>query len=120
MSVIEARDYNHLRMELDSAFGELRELLDDVRHARIVEEHFASFPGSRVHGDVEGRQAILEDARDVALFHVRQRREVAVGERQPVVVVANVQRLPEALGESFDEAELAAVSASANGRRLEL
>ncbi len=73
----------------------------------------------RVHRDVERRQPVLEDARDVALLHVRERREVAVGERQPVVVVANVERLAEALRQSLDEAELAAVGAAPNARRLE-
>src|SRR5206468_2778878 len=51
---------------------------------------------------------------------VREGGEVSVGERQPVVVVANVEILAQSLGQALDEAELAAVRASTNGRRLQL
>ena len=73
-----------------------------------------------MHRHVERREAILEDARDVALLHIRQGREVAVGERQPVIVVANVKPLPEPLGEPFDDAELAPVGAPSDRGRLKL
>ena len=119
-AVVEAGHDHHLAVELDAAVGEPRELLDDVRHARVVEQNLARFPRRRVHRDVERRQPVLEDARDVALLEVGERREVAVGERQPVVVVANVERLAESLRQPLDEAELAAVGAAADGRRLEL
>ena len=98
----------------------LRELLDDVRHARVVEQNLAGLPRRGVHRDVQRRQPVLENPRDVALLDVRQRREVAVGEGQTIVVVAHVERLAQALGQPFDEAELAAIGAAANGRRLEL
>ena len=80
------------------------------------------FPSMRggVDGDVEGREPVLEDPRDVALLDVGERGEVAVGERQPVIVVAHVQRLPESLREALDEAELALVGAAPHGGRLEL
>ena len=120
VAVVEPGHDHHLAVELNPALGEPRQLLDDVRHARIVEQHLARFPRRRVHRDVERRQPVLEDARDVALLHVRERREVAVGERQPIVVVANVERLAQALRQPLDEAELAAVRAAANRGRLEL
>ena len=57
---------------------------------------------------------------DVALLHVRERREVSVGERQAVVVVADVEGLPKPFRQTFDEAELAAIRAAPDRRRLEL
>ena len=120
LAVVEARHDHHLSVELDAALGELRELLDDVRDSRVVEQNLARFPRRRVHGDVERRQPVLEDARDVAILEVGERREVPVREREAVVVVANVERLPEALGQPLDEAELAAISAAADRGRLEL
>src|SRR4051794_30717702 len=107
-------------MELNSTLGESRQLINDVRNARVVEQHLSRFPWRRMDRDVERRQAILEDSRDVAVLHVGERREVAVREGQPVVVVANVERLAQAGRQALDEAELAAVGAAPNRRRLEL
>ncbi len=106
-------------MELDPARGELLELLENVRHAWIVEQFLARLPRRRVHRDVERREAILEDARDVALLHVRERREVSIRERETVVVVADVQRTAQSLRQALDETELAAVRATADRGRLE-
>src|SRR5215207_10626444 len=107
-------------MELYPARRETCELVDDVGDARIVEEDLARLPRRGVHGDVERREPVLENPRDVALLHVGERREVAVGEREPVVVVADVERLTQPLRKALDEAELALVRAAANHRRLEL
>ena len=119
-AVVERGHDHHLGVHLDAARGEPRELLQDVRHARIVEEHLTRFPRRRVHRDVEGRQAILEDPRDVAVLEVRERREIPVGEGEAVVVIAYVERSPQARRQPFDEAELAAVGAAPDRRRLEL
>ncbi len=73
-----------------------------------------------MHRDIQRRQAIFEDSFDVALLHIRQRREVPVGERESVVVVAHVKVLAQSSRQSFDEAKLAAVRAAANGGRHEL
>jgi hypothetical protein len=94
LGVVEAGDDHHLRVELDAAGSEPRELIDDVGDARIVEQDLARFPRRGVHGDVQRRQPILEDPRDVALLHVGECGEVAVGEGEAVIVVAHVERLP--------------------------
>ena len=107
-------------MELNAACRQPRQLCDDVWHARVVEQHLARLPGRRVHRHVERREAIFEDAVDVALLHVRQRREVAIRKRQPVIVVADVQVFPQSLRQPLDEAELAPIRASAHGRRHQL
>ena len=81
-------------MELDAPFGEAGQLFYDVRHARIVEEDLSSLPRRRVDGDVKRREPVLENALEVALLEVRQGREVPIGERQTVVVVAHIEILP--------------------------
>ena len=69
-AVVETWHNHHLTVELNSARCERRQLLHDVGHARIVEQDFARVPRRGVHRDVERRQPVLDDARDVALFHV--------------------------------------------------
>ena len=119
LAVVEPGHDHHLAVKLDSARRQPRELAHDIRHLRVVEQNLSRLERRRVHGDVEGRQPVLEDARDVLVLHVRQRREVAVGEGEPVVVVANVQRRAEPLRQPLDETELALVAAAAHARRLE-
>src|SRR6185369_7412595 len=93
ISVVEAWYDYHLGVELNAALSQPRELLDDVRNARVVEEDLPRFPWRGVHGDIERRQPIFENPLEIALFQVREGREIPVGEGEPVVVVANVQRL---------------------------
>jgi hypothetical protein len=69
-------------VELNAAGLEPRELLDDVRDARVVEQLLARLVRRGVHAHVQRRQAVLDDPLEVALLEVRERREVAVGERQ--------------------------------------
>ena len=60
---------------------------------------------------VQRSEALLDDPSQVELGEPGQRREVAVEERQPVVVVLQVQRLAHSRGQLIDEAELAVVVA---------
>ena len=69
--------------------------------------------------DVERRQPVLENAGDVLFLDVRERGEIAVGKRETVIVVADVEIFTESGRKAFDETELAAVGAAANVRRLE-
>src|SRR2546423_14296403 len=64
---------------------------------------------------VKRREPVFKDSLDVPLFHIRQCREIPVGERQAVVIIADVERFAQTGGESFDEADLAAVGATAHG-----
>jgi len=52
----------------------------------------------RVHGDVERRQPVLDDAVQVPLLEVGQGREVSVAEREAVIVVPDVEGLPHPCG----------------------
>src|SRR4029079_2423201 len=87
-SVVQPRNDDHLAVKANAAIGEPGELVNNVRNAWIVEQHLSRFPVCGVHGDVERREAILENSGDVLFLRVRQRREIPVGERETVVVVA--------------------------------
>src|SRR5688572_12493591 len=107
-------------MELDPALDEAFQLREYVRNARIVQENLAGVPRSRVNRDVQRRESVLEDALEIPLLEVRERGEVAVREREPVIVVADVEGLPEPFRQALDKAELAAIGAAANRGRLEV
>ena len=53
-----------------------------------------------VHGDVERRQPLRLDARELGLVEIGQRDVVAVQERQPEVVVLDVEALAHAPAEA--------------------
>ena len=58
-----------------------------------------------------GREALSQDPLEVGLRETGKGGEVAVQERQPVVVIAHVQALAHAFGQLVDETELAVVVA---------
>ena len=105
----------------------LREPLEarqDLRRApRLAEQAMAQRGIGRVHGDVERRQPLLDDPLEVRVVEVGQRDVVAVQEREPVVVVLDVEALAHPPRQLVDEAEHALVGAGrdvAGPRRLEL
>ena len=63
---------------------------------------------------VQRAEALGDDPLEVGLGEARERREVAVEERQSVVVVLDVQARAQALRQLVDEAELAVVVARAH------
>ena len=67
-----------------------------------------------VDGDEEGAEALGEDALGIELGESGEGGEVAVQEREPVVVVLEVETAPHALGQLVDEAEGAVVVAGAD------
>ena len=75
-----------------------------------VAQHLRPQLGVRgVDGDEQWAEALGQDAFRVELGEPGERREVAVEEGQPVVVVLEVQAAPHALGQLVDEAERAVV-----------
>ena len=68
----------------------------------------------RVDADVQRPEPLGHDPLEVGLGETGERREVPVEERQPVVVVLQVQALAHALGQLVDEAERAVVVAGAH------
>ncbi|CAB4365633.1 unannotated protein [freshwater metagenome] len=67
-----------------------------------------------MNADVQRRQALGDDTFEVGLGEAGERGEVAVQERQAVVVVLEVQAAAQARGQLVDEAELAVVIARAH------
>jgi hypothetical protein len=63
---------------------------------------------------VQWREALADDTLEVRLGEPRQRREVAIEETQPVVVVFQVEAPAHPLRQLVDEAELAVVVAGAH------
>ena len=72
-----------------------------------------------MHRHVQRRQPVLDDSLEVPRFQVGQRREVAVTEGQPVIVVPDVQGLSQAGGIAVYKAEVAVIRAAPDPGRLE-
>ncbi len=98
-------------MKLDSTLRETRKLGFYVWDALVVEQNLARVMIRRMHRDIERRESILEYALDVALFHIRESREVPVRERESIIVVPNIERLAKACRQALDETELAPIRA---------
>ncbi len=61
--------------------------------------------------DIERRESFGDDPLEIQFGEPRERREVAVQEREAIVVVFQVERSPHALRQLMDEAELTVVVA---------
>ena len=86
-----------------------------ARRTPPVAQHAGPHVGvGGVDAHVERGQAIGDDALQVQLGEASQRREVPVEEGEPVVVVLDVQALPQPGRQLEDEAELAVVVAGAH------
>jgi hypothetical protein len=74
----------------------------------------------RVDRDVQWRQPVLQNPLHVPRLQVGECREVPVAEGEAVVVVPDVQRLPQPLRKAVHEAEVTPVGAAPDARRVEL
>jgi hypothetical protein len=111
-AVVEVRAEHDLRVHADAGPGQPGHAGQDVgRVPRPPEQTVTQFGVSGVDRDVEGRQALSLDPREVGLLEVRERDVVAVQERQAKVVVLDVEAAPEAARVLMDEAEDAGVRA---------
>src|SRR2546425_6406729 len=64
------------------------------------------------------RSPVLDDPREVPRLEVRERGEIAIAEREAVVVIADVERLTHPLGGAVHEAEIAVIGATADAGRV--
>ena len=80
-------------------------------HPRLAEQTVPQVGVGRVHRDVQRRQPLLLDAGELRLREVGQRDVVPVQERQPEVVVLDVEALAHPARQLVDEAEHALVGA---------
>lgn len=84
------------------------------------EEPLADVRIQAVDGDVEGREALGQDAPDLPFLQVRERDEVPVQKGEAIVLVPHVDALSHARGALVHEAEDAVVPAEAHLRVLEV
>ena len=122
--VVHAGTDHHLAVNLDTVVQEAAQPPEADGPASVAQHGRADVGVGGVDRDVKGRQPLVDHPLEVHFRETRERREVAVEEREPVVVVLHVQVAPQPLGQLVDEAELAVVVASAHavedrGRDLE-
>ena len=122
-AVVDARAHHHLAVHLD-AVVEQRPQPAQARGAAAVAEHLGADVGiGGVDRHVERAEPLGDDPLEVGLGEPGEGGEVPVEEAQPVVVVLEVEALPQARRQLVDEAELAVVVAGAHlveQRRLHL
>src|SRR5439155_770002 len=123
-AVVPARAEHDLGVHADPRLREALEPREDLGgDARAPEQRVTQRRVGRVDGDVERREPLLDDALERRLVEIGERDVVAVEERQPEVVVLDVEAPPHPLRELVDEAEHALVRAGrdlARPGRLEL
>ena len=118
-AIVHARRHHDLRVELDAMVGEVPELREDLGRGGIPEQVAAHRGIGGVDRHVERREPELDDPLDVLRLEIGERGEVAVAEREPVVVVPDVEHVAQPVGQAVDETEVAAVGAAPDAGRLE-
>ena len=122
--VVPFRHEHDLRVHHDARLGQpLHDGQELTADPRLAEEPVAEGGVRGVHGDVERREPLRLDARELVLLEIGQGDVVAVEKRQAEVVVLHVEALPHPARELVDEAEHALVGAGvdlARARRFEL
>ena len=114
LAVIEPRTEHDLRVIIRACRFEAVELICDFRRA-LAAQHFRAELGIHaLHGNVERRQMELLDAAEISLGHVCQRHEVAIEERQAIIVVLDGEARTGIGRTHVDEAEIAVVRAAAD------
>src|SRR3989441_6131962 len=90
----------YLGVHADPRLREALEPREDLGgDARAPEQRVTQRRVGRVHGDVERREPLLDDALERRLVEIGERDVVAVEERQPEVVVLDVEAPPHPLRE---------------------
>ena len=110
-AIVDAAAHHKLAVHLNARSGKLVDVFQHL--ARVpVRHHFHTqlrFHG--MHGNVDGRDVHFFDTLHFVGVQVRHRDIIAEQKRQTLVVVLEIQRLPQAAGELVDEAEHAFVAA---------
>ena len=114
LGVVQARADDHLAVDLDAVVEQAAQPPQAHGAAAVAEHAGAHDRVGSVYRDIERREPLLEHPLEVGLGETGQCREVAVEEREPVVVVLQVQAAAQPLWELVDEAELAVVVAGAD------
>ena len=101
-------------MQLQPSVEERAELIHDLTGSAVHQQALPDLGLRGVDAHVQGRQPVFDDPLRVLLLEVGQGGEIAVAEGEPVVVIADVEHVPQPVRESVHEAEIAAVGAPAN------
>ena len=112
--VVDARADDDLAVHLDAPVEQDAEPAQAGRPLGVAQHVGPQLGVGAVDGDEEGPEALGEDALGIELGEPGQGGEVPVEEREPVVVVLEVEAAPHALGQLVDEAEGAVVVAGAD------
>ncbi len=113
-AVVDAGADDDLTVHLDPPVEEHRQPTQAGGPLGVAQHARPQLGVGRVDRDEERSQPLGEDALRVELGEAGQRGEVPVEEREPVVVVLQVQAASHALGQLVDEAERAVVVAGAD------
>ena len=113
-AVVHARADDDLALHDDVVIEQGAKPAEAHRAARVLQHVAADVGVGGMDADVQRRQPLGHDPFQVGLGEPGEGREVPVQERQPVVVVLEVQRSPHSLRQLVDEAELAVVVARAD------
>ena len=106
-------------MHHDAGLGQaLHDRQDLAAHARLAEKAVAELRIRGVDGHVERREALLFDSPELSVVEVGQGDVVAVEEREPEVVVLDIEAPAHPAGQLVDEAEYALVAAGVDLARV--
>ncbi len=112
--VVDPRAHHDLSVHLDPSVEQGPQPAQAGRAPGIAQHPGPELRVGAVDGHEQRREPLGQDALEVELGETGEGGEVPVEERQPVVVVLQVQAAPHSLGELVDEAELAVVVAGSD------
>ena len=112
IAVVHALADDQLTVHRDAGLRESRQQLERFPGTRIAQHLHAQLRIRGLHRNIEGRNVHFEDALHVLLGQIGHGNVVAHQERQPRVIVLDIQRVAHALGQLVDEAEHAAIGAA--------
>ena len=110
-AVVDAGAHDDLAVHLDAGVEQEFEPAQARRAAPVAEQARAHVGIGGVDAHVQRPEPLGDHPLEVGFGEAGERREVSVEERQPVVVVLEVEALPHALRQLVDEAERAVVVA---------
>ena len=113
LAVIPAGTDNDLAVHLDVGRAEGAHILQALIGVFVAQQRAPELRLGRLHGDVDGADAQVDDALRLALGEVRERDVVAHEEAQARVIVLKIERVAHIRRHLIDKAEQAVVRAGA-------
>jgi len=110
-AVVDARTHHDLSVYFNTSIEEQPQPPQTGGAPPVAQQRRPDLGIGGVNAHVERAEPFVDDPLEIGLGETRERGEVAVEERQAVVVVLEVQTLPHAFGQLVDETERAMVVA---------